>query len=144
MKHLIFVFIFLTSCMPNDLEYLDPDLAQYYRNFQIEADRLNINLPDKSIMLIFEELDTERAHCHTGKRSIKICVNSNFFSVEPGIYDYKLEATLFHEFGHGFLNRDHIEPINGIETSLMTVPGMREDWINGVKREYYLKELFGM
>ena len=31
-----------------------------------------------------------------------------------------------------------------IETSLMTVPGMRKDWINGTKREYYLMELFGI
>lgn len=139
MKYLL--LIFLLCCTPDYDEYLDPILDQYYKTFQIEAERFGINLPSKSIVLIWKELESDRAHCHTGKTSIKICVNSNFFSQDIE-YNYKLEATIFHELGHGLLNKSHIDPVNGIETSLMTVPGMREDWINGSKREYYLKELF--
>lgn len=134
--------MFFVRCIPNHQEYIDPDLFPYYRSFQIEAERLGVNLPSKSIVLTWKELKADRAHCHTGKTSIKICVNSNFFIIDSDIYDYKLEATIFHELGHGLLNRSHIDPVNGIETSLMTVPGMRKDWISGEKREYYLRELF--
>ena len=123
-------------------DYIDPTLLPYYQAFQVEAERLGVNLPSKSIVLTWKELESDRAHCHTGETSIKICVNSIFFS--PSEYDYKLEATIFHEFGHGLLNRSHIDPVDGVETSLMTVPGMRKDWINGTKREYYLRELFGI
>lgn len=143
MNHRILLFISLLSCIPDYSEYLDPDLAQYYHTFQIEAVRLGVNLPSKSIVLTWKELEVDRAHFHTGKTSIKICINSNFFSRDSE-YNYKLEATIFHELGHGLLNRSHIDPVNGIETSLMTVPGMRKDWINGTKREYYLRELFGI
>ncbi len=137
------LFLFLFSCISSQYEYLDPDLAPYYQAFQIEAERLGVNLPSKSIVLTWKELEVVRAHCHTGKTSIKICVNSNFYN-RSSEYNRKLEATIFHELGHGLLNRSHVEPINGVETSLMTVPGMREDWINGTKREYYLRELFGL
>lgn len=143
MNHRLLLLLFLISCIPINQEYLDPDLAQYYQTFQIEAERLGINLPSKSIVLTWKELDGVRAHCHTGETSIKICVNSNFYN-RSSEYNHKLEATIFHELGHGLLNRSHIEPVDGIETSLMTVPGMREDWIDGTKREYYLKELFGI
>ena len=132
--------LFLISCIQNDFEYFDSGLEQYYRTFQTEAEILGFNLPSKSIVLTWKELEADRAHCHTGKTSIKICVNSNFFS-QSIEYNLKLEATIFHELGHGLLNRSHIDPVNGIETSLMTVPGLHEDWINGSKREYYLKEL---
>ncbi|MCK5617537.1 hypothetical protein KAR91_87545 [Candidatus Pacearchaeota archaeon] len=135
--------LFLIGCIQNDFEYFDSGLEQYYRTFQIEAERLGVNLPSKSIVLTWKELEGDRAHCHTGKTSIKVCVNNNFFNPESE-YNLKLEATIFHELGHGLLNRSHIDPINGIETSLMSVPGMHEDWINGSKREYYLKELFGI
>ena len=131
-------------CIPDNHEYIEPDLLPYYRSFQIEAERLGVDLPSKSIAIVYKSLSNDRAHCHTNKTSIKICVNSNFFIIDSNIYDYKLEATMFHELGHGLLNRSHIDPINGIETSLMTVPGMRKDWINGEKREYYLMELFGL
>ena len=141
MKYILLFLLF--CCISDDPEYIDPFLAPYYTTFQIEAGRLGINLPSKSVVLTWKELEVDRAHCHGGTTSIKICVNSNFFRVESE-YNYKLEATIFHELGHGLLNRSHIDPIDGTETSLMTVPGMREDWINGTKREYYLKELFGL
>ena len=110
MKYLF--LIFSLSCIPDYNEYLDPRLEPYYRTFQIEAERLGINLPRKSIVLIWKELEVNRAHCHTRKKSIKICVNSNLFIIDPEIYNYKLEATIFHELGHGLLNRGHIEIID--------------------------------
>lgn len=134
------VFLFLFGCSVSE-SYIDPYFLPYYHVFEYESERLGVDLPSKYVMIIWKDMDSDRAHCHTRKTSIKICVNSNFFD-QGSEYDHKLEATIFHELGHGLLGRWHMEPVNGVETSLMTVPGMREQWIDGTKREYYLKELF--
>ena len=105
--------LFLIGCIQNDFEYFDSGLEQYYRTFQIEAERLGVNLPSKSIVLTWKELEGDRAHCHTGKTSIKVCVNNNFFNPESE-YNLKYRGwpeQLLNEIQMSYFKNKYFDPV---------------------------------
>ena len=142
----VFLILICISCYPNDdHEFIDPALLPYYNTFKYEAERLGVQLPTKGVMIYFDSIDSN-GHCDWNKRYCNITINFNLFSIDDyDTYSRRIEATIFHELGHGLLNRYHLPsvPDAEYEASLMTIPmGGRKYWINGEKREYYLKELF--
>ncbi len=146
-------YLFLTlvcfSCYPNDdQEYIDPILLPYYNTFKYEAERLGVQLPTKGVMIYFEEGIKVNGHCDWSKHYCNIQINPDiFFRHGYDAYSTRIEATIFHELGHGLLNRQHLEAVidSEFDASLMTIPyHNRKYWVNGEKREYYLKELFNI
>ena len=143
MKKLIFL-ILLAGCNVDHETYIDPILQPYVIQFQVEAERLNVQLPDMDILMYFEDLNGPNARCITprSRNTMTIKIDPKIFTNGFNEYDYAAEATIFHELGHGYLNRGHIENTTLIEPSLMSVPhNGRVHWIDGTMREYYLKEL---
>ena len=148
MKYFLLIPLFLFSCYPNDdQEFIDPVLLPYYNTFKYEAERLDVQLPSKGVMIYFDDIKSN-GHCDWNKHYCNIKINPEIFhDTDYNTYSHRIEATIFHELGHGLLNRHHLPSVfnSEFEASLMTIPfGYRKYWINGEKREYYLKELFGI
>ena len=144
MKYLAIILLFI-GCQVEHEDYIDPLLQPYLNQFQLEAERLNIHLPDMAILMYFEELNGPNAECiyPRSRKTMTIKIDPKIFKNGFDKYDYAAEATIFHELGHGYLNRGHIKNTTLIEPSLMAVPDNgRIHWIDGTMREYYLTELF--
>lgn len=147
MKYLLLVLV-ISGCTYHDSEeYIDPVLLPYYNTFKYEAEKLGVQLPNKGVMIYFDNMKAN-GKCDWSEHYCNIKINPNLFEPDDyNIYSHRIEATIFHELGHGLLNRHHIPsvPNADFEASLMTMPyGHRKYWINGEKRDYYLKELFGI
>ena len=146
MKYLAILFLFI-ACKVEHENYIDPKLQPYVIQFQIEAENLNIHLPDRAILMYFENLNGPNAECSypRSRKTMTIKIDPKIFKNGFDKYDHAAEATIFHELGHGYLNRFHIENTTLIEPSLMAVPhNGRVHWIDGTMRELYINELFGV
>jgi hypothetical protein len=143
MKYLPFLLL-LISCIPDPKgeQYIDPKLRPYFDTFYAEAEKLGVELPTKDVLAYFEEFDGYRAWTYWNERIIRMRVDPEIH--DWGSYSLEVEATIFHELGHGYLNRHHLEYTSVPVESLMTIPhGGRSGWMDGSMREYYLNELFG-
>ena len=137
------IILFLASCNPESQEYIEAPLKPYYDTFIYEANRLGVQLPDKSVMMYVEDMEGENGRCDWNKKYCNVKINPAIFKGDFLTYNLSVEATVFHELGHGLLNRYHIENTTLIETSLMAAHhNGRVHWIDGTMREYYLNELF--
>ncbi len=154
------------SCAYEDELYIDPELMPYWNQFNLEAERLGINLNLHSLVLTIEEPEYRipaNGLSHTNKRGAIIEISPRLFKDDFQTYSKRVEATVFHELGHGILRRHHnneyydstylyvnkAKNISQIQSkiwskSLMTVPQTYKYYMNGEKREYYLRELFGL
>ena len=145
MKYLLFISLFFACSYHDGQEYIEPELKPYYDTFIFEAKRLGVQLPRKGVMIYFDDIKAN-GKWDWSKHYCNIKINPNLFEPDDyNTYSHRIESTIFHELGHGLLNRHHIPSVINaeFEASLMTMPyGHRKYWINGEKREYYLKELF--
>ena len=146
-KALLFFIVVLFSCEHKE-EYIESSLLKYYLSFQAEAKRLQITLPNKSVLLYTVEHLDSRGLCKTRKNYCEISINANLLPKDPNEFSYKLEGIIFHELGHGLLNRDDMHPTCSLEESkylypesLMTVRHYGRDRWND-KRDHYINELF--
>ena len=136
MRHLIIILL-IFSCIPDDYEnFIQPELQEYYNNFLIEAENRNIQLPDKSVLMYIDDIPGYNGLTYKRKNSIKIIISKEAMSYSKG-YDYRIESTIFHELGHGFLNREHVE-----ENSIMNINRDKSVYLEN--REFYINELFGI
>lgn len=143
MKYLLLIFVFFSCTYHDGEEYIDPVLLPYYNTFKYEAERLGVQLPNKGVLICFDDIKAN-GKCDWNKHYCNIKINPNLFEPDDyNNYSYRIEATIFHELGHGLLHRHHVENTTLIEISLMaTHHNGRVHWIDGTMREYYLKELF--
>lgn len=128
----------LLSCDPVKESYLHPDLAPYYYKFRTEASIRGYDLPDKDIVMEFETGKPRFGYCKWDKNSVHIWIDSlNFYQDD----ELNRETTIFHELGHGLLNRHHID-FNDDPKSLMNENsyGFRRGYRSN--REEFLNELF--
>jgi len=166
---LLIVFSFF-SCSHDPEYYIDPALMPYWNQFNYEAERLGFQIPDKSFMLVLmthEELKkiygkSVNGLCYRRKKTVTIYIKEELFKGNLLDYSKRVEATVFHELGHG-IGREHnslyydslytfTHPTKGYTkeqskiwpVSLLTTPNYYKDFIDGSKREYYLRELFGL
>lgn len=167
LKLLLFaIIIFNFSCVYEDELYIDPELQPYWNQFNLEAERLGVHLNIKSLVLVIEESEYKirvNGLCRTNKNGAIIEISPRLFKEDFYTYSKRVEATVFHELGHGILHRNHnneyynsaylyVNKEKGIKQiqskiwskSLMTIPQTYQYWTNGKKREYYLRELFGL
>ena len=135
--------LLLLGCyQPQGLEYIDEDLQQYWQQFQAEAQQRGVQLPNKDVMIYWEELDDDLGRCFHNRSTCRVRIDPAVKEMSP----YVLEAVIFHELGHGLLDRDHMDrdTTNHWELSLMTVPHVGWPYYNLPEgKEYYVNELFG-
>ncbi len=138
MKYLpLILIIFGCSFEFEDEKIIDPLLQEHYETFIYEAGIRGVDLPNKAVMIYVDETYQGRAVCNTTRRSATIRVSKFWFENSPR---YRIEATIFHELGHGLLERGHLEMYDGAPRSLMRVPSMRDDYQEN--RTEYINELF--
>lgn len=163
--YLISAILINFSCSYKDELYIDPILMPYWNQFNLEAERLGVNLNIKSVVLTIVEPEyklTANALCYTTKKGAIIEISPRLFKNDFKSYNKRVEATVFHELGHGILLRHHnyeyydsayvhitkkgqeIIQSKTWPTSLMTCPASYKYYLNGEKREFYLRELFGL
>ena len=154
LKYYLFTLIlFQFSCKDPNEYRVAPDFTEYLQRFETEAAKRNINFDLKTSGLIIEfaDLKDEIAGLTHYEHPIRIEIDKTYWSDISKYegYDVMKEDLIFHELGHGLLNRDHINTTleNGDWKSIMC-GGKKVDnrnWnINyrGMRREYYINELF--
>jgi len=159
----LFLLIFVISCQVEELLdsdvtssteedlYPNVDLAlePYFQNFEREAlERgLRVDLSAADITGTIEEIheDDIAGTCSYNRFGLdkEIIIDESFWNRASSFYR---EYIIFHELGHCYLDRDHLDAClqEGIWSSLMrsgTIDGC-SDYYNQQTREYYLDELF--
>lgn len=152
------------SCSPIvEDNYIDSQLADFYWDFQYEAARLGVSLPNKTIRLVFDDMPGLNGYCQWDNKSMLVRIDKRFFDNNINAGErLAVEATVFHEFGHGYWGRSHTMDtfdstwyfINTsgdsvmydvqIPTSIMYSVDKKANAHSFYSelREYYLKELF--
>jgi hypothetical protein len=153
----IFCFLFFTACGRND----DPkestkELKSYIERFLQEAKKrgYDYSAEAENITIKFDNLPNNQAgYTNATKNPVLISIDRTYWNNIGGFEgaDLMREFIVFHELGHGILNRNHENAFftNGDWTTMMRggdklVDG-REWNVNyrGERRNYYLDELFG-
>jgi len=154
-KYIIFLivsWIFFSCGDPHEYS-VDAAFGDYVHRFETEADLRGhqINLQLSGLIIEFANLkDGKAGLCHY-ERPIRIEIDRSYWNQlsESANADLLKEDLIFHELGHGILNRRHTNEIleNGDWKSMMCGGDAVENkaWnINyrGKRRNYYIDELF--
>jgi len=153
-KHISLILLVALSGCKDQTEYrVDPEFEPFVTQFSAEAALFghNFNFEQTGLIIEFADLkDNKAGLCHFEK-PIRIEIDKSYWKAigeYPG-GDLQREHLIFHEMGHGILDRDHENGFlpNGDWKSLMC-GGDRVDgksWnINYAddRRAYYIRELF--
>lgn len=150
---LLVVTLGLVSCGNSDEHKVDAKFTEYIQRFQDEAAKhgKNLDLINGGLIVEFADLkDGVAGLCHYEK-PIRIEIDKTYWAAIEKFADADLmkEDLLFHEIGHGFLGRKHLNTLleNGDWKSIMCggdkVNG--RSWninYHGARRTYYVDELF--
>ena len=153
-KHITLILLIALSACNDRTEYrVDPEFEPYVTLFTAEAALrgYHFNFEQTGLIIEFADLDENKAGlCHF-ETPIRIEIDKSYWKAigEYSGGDLQREHLIFHEMGHGILDRDHENGFlpNGDWKSLMC-GGERVDgksWnINYAdeRRTYYLQELF--
>lgn len=156
MKNLFFYIIlvlFFASCESDNLTYNVPaDFTPYVEKFKSDAKRFGLDFDDKGLIMRFADLEDNVAGlCYYEKKPIVIEIDREYWEKAGKAKNEKdiKEDLIFHEMGHGFLQRFHLNNVlnNGDWKTIMCggeLPNDRGSNINyrGFRKEYYIKELF--
>lgn len=160
MKILLVLLLLLWSCQPEDpLIAIDPRLQPYYQKFLEEAEIRSVRLPRKNTVIYYEEMKGKDGNCRWNKFNCTIQMHDKFINITH--YSLYVERVVFHELGHGLLDRHHTsETVDSVYT---TINYQGEVWKSvfpfplslmyagnetavhyfySANREYYLDELF--
>lgn len=154
-KHTLFLLVswLFFSCGDPHEYTVDSAFTDYVYRFEQEASLRNkqINLKLSGLIIEFANLKEGKAGlCHYEK-PIRIEIDKTYWNRIGGRFgaDLLKENLIFHELGHGFLDRRHTNEIleNGDWKSIMCGGDAvdNKSWnINyrGLRRTYYLDELF--
>lgn len=150
---LLVVTLGLSSCKNSSEHRVGSEFTVYVQRFQDEATKhgKNLDLINGGLIVEFADLkDGVAGLCHYEK-PIRIEIDKTYWAAIEKFADADLmkENLLFHELGHGFLGRKHLNTLleNGDWKSIMCggdkVNG--RSWninYHGVRRAYYVDELF--
>lgn len=150
---LVFLSFSLSSCNDPNEYRVDPNFADYLHRFENEASKRNKNFDLQSTGLIIEfaDLKDNTAGLTHYENPIRIEIDETYWKAisKSAGADLMKEDLIFHELGHGLLDRKHLNSTleNGDWKSIMCggekING--RSWnINykGLRREYYINELF--
>lgn len=155
-KYIIFILslVLLSSCKN---EYpraysVENELETYAQRFFSQAKNFGYNFDNEGLVMRFSSLDENKGGvCYINRRPIQIEIDSVYWKELSKSYlaDEHKEQLVFHEMGHGFLQRLHINDVldNKDWKSIMCgdeLPEGRSSNINyrGMRQEYYINELF--
>lgn len=155
-KYIIFILslVLLSSCK-NDhprAYSVENELETYAQRFFSQAKNFGYNFDNEGLVMRFSSLDENKGGvCYINRRPIQIEIDSVYWKELSKSYlaDEHKEQLVFHEMGHGFLQRLHINDVldNKDWKSIMCgdeLPEGRSSNINyrGMRQEYYINELF--
>jgi hypothetical protein len=147
------VFLCLTSCK-NSKEYsVDSSFVEYLQRFENEgAARGHTFDPEANGLIIeFGNLANNDAGLTHYETPIRIQIDKTYWNAisKSAGADLMKEDLIFHELGHGLLNRDHLNTTleNGDWKSMMCGGDKvnNRSWninYHGMRRKYYVDELF--
>jgi hypothetical protein len=157
MRTIIFYTVFLllfTACEEWNIHtYNVPsEFTPYVDKFKADAKRFGYDFDKKGLIIRFADLDNNIAGLAYYKRNpILIEIDREYWASAGNAkngHDIK-ENLIFHELGHGFLQRMHDNTVlqNGDWKTMMCgdkLPNNRASNINyrGFRKEYYIEELF--
>ena len=147
------VFLSFTSCKDTKEYNVNSSFTDYLQRFEAEgATRGHTFDPETNGLIIeFANLKDNTAGLTHYEKPIRIEIDKTYWNDISGSAgaDLMKENLIFHELGHGLLNRDHLNSTlpNGDWKSIMcggTKVNDRSWNINyrGVRRNYYIDELF--
>jgi hypothetical protein len=114
MKHRYIILLLITSCsfIDETIYSIDPEIDPYYQRFLQEGINRGQDYSNHHTIIYFYGLDV--AGRTIKKRSdgvIEIVIDKHTWDINPDIIR---EVILFHELGHGVLNRDHSDDVNSL------------------------------
>ena len=154
-KLLFIPITFLCSgCNDDEVQYeIDSTLKPYLHLFLNEAKErgVNINPQEDGLIMKFSNLKAPTIGLCTYSQPILVEIDRSYWEETANYADKDMlrENVVFHELGHGLLNRDHTNvSLDNNEWRSIMCGGekyMDRAWninYNGYRREYYLNELF--
>jgi hypothetical protein len=155
-KYIIFILslVLLSSCTNDSPRAysVENELDVYAQRFFNYAKNYGYNFDNEGLVMRFATLkDNKGGVCYINRRPIQIEIDSAYWKELSKSYlaDEHKEQLVFHEMGHGFLQRLHINDIlqNKDWKSIMCgdeLPEGRASNINyrGMRQSYYINELF--
>lgn len=148
-----FIVLLLFSCKDPNEYRVASDFAEYLNRFETEAAKRgkNFDLENTGLIIEYADLKNDYIGLTHYETPIRIEIDKTYWNEvsTSADVDELRECLIFHELGHGLLNRGHINTIleNGDWKSIMSGGTKVENktWnINyrGVRRDYYIDELF--
>lgn len=134
---IIILSIVLFSCNPIKEDFIDPELYPYIQKFRYEAEIRGYGLPDKDLLVEFNDVPGY-GRCKWKKNWAHIKIHPEKYK---SISDSNKEYIVFHELGHGLLNRHHAQYADTI-TTMMTEDTYGMFKVYEDNRELFLDELF--
>ena len=153
----LFIMLLFLGCSEDDVEEVaepvtfanvDSELIPFFESFQQEAAArgISVDLATANIEGVIEEIDEQHVagQCSYGgfRNPRLVTVDATFWRRSSSLFK---EFIVFHERGHCYLNRGHLETAfsNGVCTSIMrSGTGDCFDNYNFNTREFYIDELF--
>jgi len=132
---------------PDQFPLVDEELKPYFQRFIDEGVKLGVEI-DPAIENISGQIAEIREKNVLGQCSYgyhdqhNITIDLTFWNNSTDLYK---ELVVFHELGHCYLGRDHLETTfnNGICVSIMrSGTGFCYDYYRRDTRDYYIHELF--
>lgn len=153
MKKIIFPLSFLflivgfNSCSEEDTVMTDAELIPYFELFALEAEERGffVDYEAERIEGLLQDIRNTniKGQCfHNEKKPKKVVIDIDYWNAASKM---EKEFIIYHELGHCFLDRDHLDEANadGSCVSIMhSNPGVCFFELKSENREDYLDELF--
>ncbi|GEM_PF-674992 len=144
------------SCKDKTNRYeVDPQLDPYLQLFLQEGSKrgVNIDVVGNGLLMEFTDLDGLTIGLCTYQDPLLVQIDRDYWSETTQYEDQEnlRQNVVFHELGHGLLNRSHDNRyLENYEWKTIMCGGEKvtgRDWavnFNGYRKEYYLDELFNV
>jgi hypothetical protein len=143
------LFLILGSCTPEEEIFVSPELQDYFDRFAVEAGLRGVSFDYErdrieGYILDISERDVTGKCTYNTHDPDQITVDQYFWRQAS---DLEKEFLVFHELGHCFLNRTHLDDANPNGTCVSIMHSGLGDCRNAYNvstRSEYLDELFGL
>lgn len=150
---LLLLLFFFSSCNNLNEYRVDTSFVDYLQRFENEASKRgkNFDFQSNGLIIEFANLKENTAGLTHYENPIRIEIDETYWKAitKTSGADLMKEDLIFHELGHGLLDRNHLNSTlkNGDWKSIMcggTKVNGRSWNVNykGMRREYYIDELF--
>lgn len=147
------ISLLLFSCKKGDIYQVDPKLDPYLQLFLQEAKErgFNFNLEEDGLILQFADLESPTIGLCTYTYPLLVQIDRTYWRdvTKYNNCEDLRQDVVFHELGHGLLNRSHDnQTLSNTEWKSIMCGGdiVRErSWqvnFSGMRKKYYLDELF--